>query len=124
MKRISVYYHYYSNEGTGPQGLEKRGSAEIVCGTGNAGSRNWGPPLEEMVKIIDALFGCWHRRMSFPQTNKRGQRHSEAAMQTGTYVVCLDCGTEFAYDWKSMRVLSPSETQPFAHARLEAEANS
>lgn len=24
---------------------------------------------------------------------------------TGTYVVCLDCGKEFAYDWKEMRVL-------------------
>jgi hypothetical protein len=44
-------------------------------------------------------------------------------MQTGTYVVCLDCGAEFAYDWKKMRVLSPSETKPFARARLEVEAN-
>ena len=24
---------------------------------------------------------------------------------TGTYVVCLDCGKEFAYDWKEMKVL-------------------
>jgi hypothetical protein len=22
----------------------------------------------------------------------------------GTYVTCLDCGKEFAYDWKAMRV--------------------
>jgi hypothetical protein len=22
----------------------------------------------------------------------------------GTYVSCLDCGKEFAYDWKAMRV--------------------
>jgi hypothetical protein len=22
----------------------------------------------------------------------------------GTYVVCLDCGKEFAYDWRTMRV--------------------
>jgi RNase P subunit RPR2 len=22
----------------------------------------------------------------------------------GTYVVCLDCGQEFRYDWKAMRV--------------------
>jgi hypothetical protein len=34
LKRTGVYYHYYSNEGTGPLGVEKRGSAEIVCGTG------------------------------------------------------------------------------------------
>ena len=44
-------------------------------------------------------------------------------MQTGTYVVCLDCGTEFAYDWKKMRVLSPNEQKPFTHARVEVEAN-
>jgi hypothetical protein len=78
---------------------------------------------EEIVKIFDALFGCWHRRISFPQTSKRGQRRCAAAMQTGTYVVCLDCGAEFAYDWKKMRILSPTETQPFARARVEVEAN-
>jgi hypothetical protein len=75
------------------------------------------------VKILDALFGCWHKRLSFPLTSKRGQRRCEAAAATGTYVVCLDCGTEFAYDWKKMRVLSPSETQPVVHARVEVEAN-
>jgi hypothetical protein len=78
---------------------------------------------EEIVKIFDALFGCWHKRISFPQTSKRGQRRCEAANQTGTYVVCLDCGQEFAYDWKKMRILSPSEMQPFARARVEVEAN-
>ena len=80
-------------------------------------------PREEIVKIFDALFGCWHKRISFPQTSKRGQRRCEAAMQTGTYVVCLDCGAEFPYDWKKMRTLSPSEVQPLAHARVEAEAS-
>ena len=24
-----------------------------------------------------------------------------------TYVVCLECGTEFQYDWQQMRVLKP-----------------
>jgi hypothetical protein len=27
---------------------------------------------------------------------------------TGTYVVCLDCGKEFAYDWQEMRVVDPN----------------
>ena len=75
------------------------------------------------VKIFDALFGCWHKRISFPQTSKRGERRCEAATQTGTYVVCLDCGTEFAYDWKKMRILSPHEMKPFARAGMEVEAN-
>jgi len=79
--------------------------------------------MEEIVKIFDALFGCWHKRISFPQTSKRGQRRLEAASHTGTYVVCLDCGREFAYDWTKMRILSPRETQPVAHARVEVEAN-
>ena len=77
---------------------------------------------EEIVTIFDALFGCWHKRISFPQTSKRGQRRCDAATPTGTYVVCLDCGAEFAYDWKEMRILSPRETQPYARAGVEVEA--
>ena len=73
--------------------------------------------------ILDALFGCWHKRTGFPITSKPGQRRCEAASQTGTYVVCLDCGTEFAYDWKEMRVLSPHQKQRYAQAHMEAEAN-
>ncbi len=59
--------------------------------------------------ILNALFGCWHRHYSFPITAKRGNR-SPAAALTGTYVVCLDCGQEFPYDWREMKVItSPSE---------------
>ncbi|HEY3771018.1 MAG TPA: hypothetical protein VGN44_20255 [Candidatus Angelobacter sp.] len=81
----------------------------------------------KIVKILDALFGCWHKQISFPQTSKPGQRRIKAALQTGTYVVCLDCGTELAYDWKNMRVLSPNEKPAFAHpqvthAQVEVEA--
>lgn len=76
------------------------------------------------MKILDALFGCWHKQVSFPQTSKPGHRRNNAAMATGTYVVCLDCGTEFAYDWKNMRVLSPNEKTAFAHAQMKTAANS
>jgi hypothetical protein len=31
------------------------------------------------------------------------------AGRSGTYVVCLDCGKEFPYDWQQMRVVSPDE---------------
>jgi hypothetical protein len=75
-----------------------------------------------VVRIFDALFGCWHKNISFPQTQKRGQRRSEAAAQTGTYVVCLDCGREFAYDWQKMRILSPGETDRLAQPQMEVEA--
>jgi len=38
--------------------------------------------------------------------------------QNETYVVCLDCGTQFAYDWENMRLGKPvevsSDSQDFA----------
>ena len=60
-------------------------------------------------EVFDMLFGCWHKNYSFPITAKKGSAsHCEAARVTGTYVVCLDCGKEFPYDWNQMRML-PSE---------------
>ncbi len=56
-------------------------------------------------RVVDALFGCWHHRYSFPITIKKGPR-SRAAFATGTYVVCMDCGKELPYDWKQMKVIS------------------
>jgi hypothetical protein len=55
--------------------------------------------------LVDMLFGCWHSNYSFPITTKLGERRSQAAKATGTYVVCLDCGKEFAYDWQQMKVV-------------------
>ena len=56
-------------------------------------------------RVLGSLFGCWHGRYSFPITLKKGHR-SPAAFSTGTYVVCLDCGKEFPYDWKQMKIVS------------------
>ncbi|HEV3315929.1 MAG TPA: hypothetical protein VG488_03125 [Candidatus Angelobacter sp.] len=75
------------------------------------------------MKVLDMLFGCWHKRVSFPMTRKAAQRRSVHASPAGTYIVCLDCGKEFAYDWKQMRVLSAREQSSRAHAHLEAEAS-
>lgn len=69
--------------------------------------------------LFDVLFGCTHKRCSFPITANARQRRSEAASLTGTYVVCLDCGREFAYDWKNMKVVSAREE---ASARAAAES--
>jgi hypothetical protein len=55
--------------------------------------------------FLDVLFGCTHKRFSFPITSKPAQRRIKATLATGTYVVCLDCGKEFAYDWEQMKVL-------------------
>jgi hypothetical protein len=54
---------------------------------------------------MDAMFGCWHSRYSFPITVRSAKR-TRAASLTGTYVVCLDCGTELPYDWQAMKVLN------------------
>jgi hypothetical protein len=57
--------------------------------------------------ILNLLFRCPHRRLTRPVTpvSKGG------VPQGDTYVVCLDCGKQFAYDLKEMRIgkaLSPA----------------
>jgi hypothetical protein len=65
-----------------------------------------------MVSLFDVLFGCSHKSFSFPITKKRAQRVSAAASVTGTYVVCLDCGKEFAYDWQQMKIVGNKASKP------------
>jgi hypothetical protein len=59
--------------------------------------------------LIDTLFGCSHQRTTFPLTPARrnGSPAISTAQRNGPYVTCLDCGKEFAYDWKTMRVGNP-----------------
>ena len=62
-----------------------------------------------VAKLMNMFFGCWHSHYSFPITVKgEAKRNRPAASLTGTYVVCLDCGKEFAYDWQQMKVLDES----------------
>jgi hypothetical protein len=75
-----------------------------------------------MVTILDALFGCWHKRTTFPLTSRRGQRRSGAS-QKGTYVVCLDCGKEFAYDWQKMRIMPSRKEEAYTPTPVEAKAS-
>lgn len=60
-----------------------------------------------MQAFLNSLFGCSHRRTTFPMTPGRKQQVSPGAVRHGTYVVCLDCGKEFGYDWGDMRVGNP-----------------
>jgi len=57
------------------------------------------------MRLFDVVFGCSHKRCSFPITVRGKQRRSPAASVTGTYVVCLDCGHEFPYDWNQMKLI-------------------
>ena len=59
--------------------------------------------------FLDLMFGCPHKRLSFPITVRGdARRNSGAASITGTYVVCLECGQEFPYDWNKMKVVRES----------------
>jgi hypothetical protein len=66
------------------------------------------------MSLLDFVFGCSHKRCSFPMTVRGARRRTPAAALTGTYVVCLDCGKEFPYDWKTMKVVRNREAQPSA----------
>lgn len=55
--------------------------------------------------LLKSLFGCSHQRTTFPQTPTRRNGYvAPGSSHNGTYVVCLDCGKEFAYNWDKMRV--------------------
>ena len=63
--------------------------------------------------LVTSLFGCSHRRTTFPITRGRKLVGAHATQTPNrTYVVCLDCGQEFSYDWKSMTVGEPVGQAP------------
>src|SRR5690348_15039882 len=62
--------------------------------------------------VLRFIFRCSHRSMSRPITPVN--RSSVAGR--GTYVVCLDCGTQFPYDWEQMRMGRPDRRSPAVDA--------
>lgn len=69
-------------------------------------------------ELVDVLFGCHHARYSFPVTlRSSSSTRPQAGALTGTYVVCLDCGKEFPYDWDEMKVItSPAARREYVAA--------
>ncbi len=57
-----------------------------------------------MAKLIELLFGCSHKRTTFPITLKNSQGLASGTVAR-TYIVCLDCGKEFPYDWRRMKLV-------------------
>jgi hypothetical protein len=53
--------------------------------------------------VLNLLFNCLHRHLTRPFTpvHQAGIAHGE------TYVVCLDCAKQFAYDLSTMRIGKP-----------------
>jgi hypothetical protein len=72
-------------------------------------------------KLIDAMFGCRHSRYSFPITVRAGSHRTQMGERAGTYVACLDCGKEFRYDWREMKIVG-SQTREVAHSLVTKEA--
>ncbi len=73
-----------------------------------------------MNTLLNALLGCSHRRTTFPITpaRKAGFSPAPGGVRHSTYVVCLDCGKEFGYDWAEMRIGEPVAAPVAAAARL------
>jgi len=67
--------------------LEQNMIAERVidCTVGAFGSK---------IGLFGKIFGCWHKEMSRPFTNKKG-----------SYRSCLSCGARQKFDLKSFRTL-------------------
>ena len=58
--------------------------------------------------VLNLLFGCPHKRLTRPLTPV-----SKAGVPDGdTYVVCLESGKQFAYDWDQMRMGKPVALSP------------
>jgi hypothetical protein len=60
-----------------------------------------------MFRFVASLFGCPHRRCTFPITSRNRSEeasHAKARGSHATYIVCLECGQEFAYDWQRMKL--------------------
>jgi hypothetical protein len=58
--------------------------------------------------FVNVLFECSHRRKSFPMTPPR---RGGIAQRQGTYVVCLDCGKQFDYDWENLGAIGTASDQ-------------
>ena len=65
--------------------------------------------------ILEILFGCSHRTTTFPLTPRR-----DSGRVNGAYVVCLDCGREFGYDWNAMRMAGPAGLNLFEIGKSKA----
>ena len=69
--------------------------------------------------LLNLLFRCPHQRMTRPMTPAR----KAGVASADTYVVCLECGRQFLYDMKEMRIGKPVAVTPLVgvlHERMTA----
>jgi hypothetical protein len=66
--------------------------------------------LRKFLQLVG--MSCRHRHLSHPfvagsTAPSRTQDWEAVSGDSGHYVVCLDCGKKFPYDWSSMRLVKP-----------------
>jgi hypothetical protein len=71
-----------------------------------------------MTVLFDFLFGCRHKQITRPITPVR----KPGIRSEGTYVACLECGTQFSYDLDEMRVGEPIPRLPLSSNVIAARA--
>jgi hypothetical protein len=65
--------------------------------------------LERVLQLLNVA--CSHRKISQPFAAASPSRTSSAdswesvGVAVGHYVVCLECGKKFSYDWAEMRMV-------------------
>jgi hypothetical protein len=65
--------------------------------------------LEKLLQLLH--FRCSHRKTSQPFTAASPRSSAASAgwetpgASAGHYVVCLECGRKFNYDWQQMRIV-------------------
>ena len=62
--------------------------------------------LGTRIGLLGKLFGCWHKDLSRPFTNKKG-----------SYRVCTDCGARKVFDTKSFKTLGTFYYPPSVSSR-------
>jgi hypothetical protein len=73
--------------------------------------------------LLNTLLFCAHRRTTFPMTMTMSrQPHASSTLPIGkrTYVICLDCGKEFSYNWKEMRIVAAEPIADWGIRRIGA----
>jgi hypothetical protein len=101
------------------------GSGKVEYHRQDARSTEQGIPISASVfarcvlnmfqKVLNLLsFGCRHAHISVPfsmdmarQRQARLDWAEELPPSCSHYVVCLDCGRHFGYDWSTMKMIKP-----------------
>jgi hypothetical protein len=74
--------------------------------------------------LADWVYGCTHRRTSFPLTLRAGVSvEGPQSTRSETYIVCLECGRHIAYDWSTMRVGSGRTALAWTRPGLDSIEN-